>query len=170
MTTCPRSLYRRTEDQRTVGSRVSLARALHAPVELLVIADCQLQVTRDDTRLLVVTGSVTGELEDLGGEVLEDGCEVDCECARRSVRVAIRPAGDEWTDPEHRHRHAGRSYRGGGDGGYDRRGTGDRPWPNATGPWTSRRRPCHQTCLPKTWLRLKGVGGVGVGEVSECCE
>jgi hypothetical protein len=34
-------------------------------------------VTRDDTRLLVVTSGVTGELEDLGSEVLEDSGEVD---------------------------------------------------------------------------------------------
>lgn len=34
-------------------------------------------MTGNDTRLLVVTGGVTGELEDLGGEVLEDGSEVD---------------------------------------------------------------------------------------------
>lgn len=46
-------------------------------VELLVVADSELQVTGHDTRLLVVTGSVTGELEDLGSEVLEDSREVD---------------------------------------------------------------------------------------------
>ena len=46
-------------------------------VELLVVADSELEVTGNDTRLLVVTGGVTGELEDLGGEVLEDGSEVD---------------------------------------------------------------------------------------------
>jgi hypothetical protein len=46
-------------------------------VELLVVADGKLKVTGDDTRLLVVTGGVTGKLEDLGGEVLKDGGEVD---------------------------------------------------------------------------------------------
>jgi hypothetical protein len=38
-------------------------------VELLVVSDGELEVSRDDSRLLVVPGSVTGELEDLGGEV-----------------------------------------------------------------------------------------------------
>jgi hypothetical protein len=38
-------------------------------VELLIVADGELQVPGDDTRLLVVTGGVTGELEDLGREV-----------------------------------------------------------------------------------------------------
>jgi hypothetical protein len=38
-------------------------------VELLVVSDGELEVSRDDSGLLVVPGSVTGELEDLGGEV-----------------------------------------------------------------------------------------------------
>jgi hypothetical protein len=66
-------------------------------VELLVVADGELEVTGDDTRLLVVTVcfrgvsrgfgrraeredmpcSVSSELEDLGSEVFEDSGEVD---------------------------------------------------------------------------------------------
>lgn len=46
-------------------------------VELFVVADGELKVTGHDTRLLVVTGGVTGELEDLSSEVLEDSGEVD---------------------------------------------------------------------------------------------
>lgn len=42
-------------------------------VELLIVSDSELQVSRNDSGLLVVSGGVTGELEDLGGEVLEDG-------------------------------------------------------------------------------------------------
>ena len=45
--------------------------------ELLVVADRELDVARDDARLLVVARGVAGELENLGGEVLEDGGEVD---------------------------------------------------------------------------------------------
>jgi hypothetical protein len=44
---------------------------------LLVVADGKLQVTGHDTLLLVVAGSVAGKLEDLSGEVLENGGEVD---------------------------------------------------------------------------------------------
>jgi hypothetical protein len=44
---------------------------------LLVVADSKLQVTGHDTLLLVVAGSVAGELKDLSREVLEDGGEVD---------------------------------------------------------------------------------------------
>jgi len=46
-------------------------------VQLLVVADGELQVTGDDTGLLVVTSGVTSQLEDFGSEVLEDGSEVD---------------------------------------------------------------------------------------------
>jgi hypothetical protein len=40
-------------------------------VELLVVSDRELEVSRDDSRLFVVPGGVTGELEDLGREVWE---------------------------------------------------------------------------------------------------
>ena len=45
-------------------------------VELLVIADSKLQVTWDDPALLVVTGSVSCQLEHLSCEVLHDGSQV----------------------------------------------------------------------------------------------
>jgi hypothetical protein len=38
-------------------------------VELFVVSDSELQVSGYDTGLLVVSGSVTGEFEDLGSEV-----------------------------------------------------------------------------------------------------
>ena len=40
-------------------------------VELLVVADGQLQVTRDDARLLVVPGRVARQLQDLGCQVFQ---------------------------------------------------------------------------------------------------
>lgn len=46
-------------------------------VQLLVVSDGELQVTRDDTGLLVVTSCVAGQLEDLSSQVFEHGCEVD---------------------------------------------------------------------------------------------
>ena len=46
-------------------------------VELLVVLDGESDVPGDDPGLLVVAGSVSGELEDLSAEVLEDGGEVD---------------------------------------------------------------------------------------------
>uniref|UniRef100_A0A3Q2I089 Histone H2A n=1 Tax=Equus caballus TaxID=9796 RepID=A0A3Q2I089_HORSE len=46
-------------------------------VQLLVVADSQLQVTRDDTRLLVVSGRVARQLQNLRGQILEDRRHVD---------------------------------------------------------------------------------------------
>ena len=46
-------------------------------VELLIVLDGQGDVAGDDAGLLVVTGGVASELEDLSAEVLEDGGEVD---------------------------------------------------------------------------------------------
>jgi hypothetical protein len=46
-------------------------------VQLLVVPDGELEMTGNDTGLLVVTGGVTSQLEDFGREVLEDGSEVD---------------------------------------------------------------------------------------------
>lgn len=63
----------------------------------------------------------------------------------------------------HRHRHAERSCPCARDGGYGRRGTEDRPWPNATGPWSRRHQPCHQTCHRKTLLLSLYEGGLRKG-------
>ena len=46
-------------------------------VQLFVITDGELEMSGDDSRLLVVPGGVTGQLEDLSGEVLKDGSQVD---------------------------------------------------------------------------------------------
>ena len=57
----------------TAGGNGDTAQEL---VQLLVVADGKLDVTRDDALLLVVAGCVASELEDLCGEVLEDGSKV----------------------------------------------------------------------------------------------
>ena len=46
-------------------------------VQFLIVADGELEMTRNDTGLLVVTGGVTGQLEDFRCEVFEDGSEID---------------------------------------------------------------------------------------------
>lgn len=46
-------------------------------VQLLIVSDGELEVAGNDTRLLVVTGSVASQLENFSGEVLEDGGQVD---------------------------------------------------------------------------------------------
>jgi hypothetical protein len=47
-------------------------------VQLLVSSDGELQVSRRDSLHLQVLGGVTGQLEDLSGEVLKDGSGVNC--------------------------------------------------------------------------------------------
>ena len=46
-------------------------------VQLLVVLDGKGDVTGHDASLLVVTGGISGKLQDLSAEVLEDGGEVD---------------------------------------------------------------------------------------------
>ncbi|KAG7224895.1 hypothetical protein INR49_014811 [Caranx melampygus] len=56
-------------------------------VELLVVADGQLQVTGDDTGLLVVAGSVAGQLEDLSSQVLEHSGQVDGSTSTNTLSI-----------------------------------------------------------------------------------
>ena len=62
------------EDGLDVGQDASLSDGDTAEqlVQLLVVADGQLQVTGDDPRLLVVASGITRKLEDLSSEVLHD--------------------------------------------------------------------------------------------------
>jgi len=43
-------------------------------VQLLVVSDGELQMTGDDTGLLVVACGIASKFEDLSCQVLEDGC------------------------------------------------------------------------------------------------
>ena len=56
-------------------------------VQLLVVADGQLKVTGDDPGLLVVTGGVSCELEDFGGQVLKNGGKVHGGTSTNTFRV-----------------------------------------------------------------------------------
>ena len=46
-------------------------------VQLLVVADSQLDVAGDDAALLVVASGVTGQFEDFSSKVLKDSSQVD---------------------------------------------------------------------------------------------
>jgi hypothetical protein len=46
-------------------------------VQLLIVADGELEMTRNDTGLLVVARGVASQLEDFGCEVLENSGQVD---------------------------------------------------------------------------------------------
>jgi len=65
-------------------------------VQFLVVADSQLDVAGNDSGLLVVLGGVTGELENLSGEVLKDGSEVHGGTGTNALSEAtsLEEAGD----------------------------------------------------------------------------
>ena len=44
---------------------------------LFVVADSELQVTRDNTLLLVIASRIAGKLKNLSRQVFKDGSEVD---------------------------------------------------------------------------------------------
>jgi hypothetical protein len=46
-------------------------------VQLLIVSDGELQMTRDDTSLLVVTSGIASKFENLSSEILKDSGKVD---------------------------------------------------------------------------------------------
>ena len=60
----------------------------HELGELFVVADGELDVSWDNSALLVILGGVASELEDLSCEVLKDGCEVDWGTSTNSLSVS----------------------------------------------------------------------------------
>jgi hypothetical protein len=67
------------QDRVDIGQDTSSSNS-HAAKELvqfLVVLDSQSNVSRDNTTLLVVAGSVTSEFQDLGAKVLQDSRKVD---------------------------------------------------------------------------------------------
>ena len=94
---------------------------------LFVVTDSKLQVTRNNTLLLVVTSSVSGQLENLSSKILKHGGEIDCilreYCSEQEIASTYQVR---------QHRRVGRSCPSSRDGGHDQLGTGDLPWQNAT--------------------------------------
>ena len=76
-------------DQRLVDVRddpASSNRCLDQRVQLLVSTDRQLEMSRGDPLHLQILGCVAGQLEHLGGEVLQDGRAVDGGSGSNSAR------------------------------------------------------------------------------------
>jgi len=70
-------------------------------VQLLIIPDGELEMTGNDTGLLVVTGSVASQLEDLSCEVLEDGSQIYRSAGTNTLRVvALAEQAVDTTDGE----------------------------------------------------------------------
>ena len=68
-------------------------------VQLLIVPDGQLEMTRDDPLLLVVPGSVPSQLEDLGSEVLHDSSQVDG--SSTSHPLGVVSLAQKTVDPSH---------------------------------------------------------------------
>lgn len=71
-------------------------------VQLLVIPDGELQMTRDDTGLLVIASSVTSQLKNFGSEIFEDGSQVDGSTGTDTLSVVALP--EETVDTADRER------------------------------------------------------------------
>ncbi|CAL8139020.1 unnamed protein product [Orchesella dallaii] len=56
-------------------------------VQLFVVTDGELEMTGNDTGLLVVTSRVTCQLENFSGQVLHNGSEVDWSSSSHSLSV-----------------------------------------------------------------------------------
>ena len=70
-------------------------------VQLLVVADGQLQVAGDDAATLVVTGGIASELQDLGAQVLEHSREVHgCAATEAGSHVLLAHEAGHTTDRE----------------------------------------------------------------------
>ena len=57
-------------------------------VQLFVTADSQLQMARSDTLDFQILGSIACEFEDFGGEIFEDGGDVDSGCEGADKKLA----------------------------------------------------------------------------------
>ena len=89
------------EDSLDVGQDTSLGNGHSGEelVQLFVIADGQLQVAGDDPGLLVVTGSIASQLENLSCQVLHDGCHVDGGTSTNTLGIVSFP--EETVDTSH---------------------------------------------------------------------
>ena len=77
------------EDSLDVGKDTTLSDgdSREKLVQLLVISDGKLQMSWDNSGLLVITSSIASQLEDLSSEVLEDGSQVDRGTSTHSLSV-----------------------------------------------------------------------------------
>lgn len=138
-------------------------------VQLLVVPDSELQVTRDDTRLLVVTGGVASQLEDFSSQVLEDSGQVDRSTGTDTLSIVALP--EQTVDTANRESETGlagptvrktRQYRRVLDA--KRRDAARPGWiaPQTRGKLTTARSwcrwPCRRTCRLQSFWMSSGVG------------
>ena len=119
------------EKQRTlmnIGEDTTLGNGNMAQklVQFLVVADGELEMAGDDTGLLVVASSVTGQLKDFGCQVLKNSCEIDRSACDIGQYVSARCRGIR----THQHQHVARSCLSSRDDGHGQLGMLGRLWKN----------------------------------------
>ena len=70
---------------------------VHQLVQLLVVSDGELQMTRINSCLLVIAGSIAGQLQDLCRQILHHGRQVDRGTGTHALGVV--PLAQETVDP-----------------------------------------------------------------------
>ena len=60
-------------------------------VQLFIVPDGELEMTGNDTGLLVVAGSVASQLKNFGSEILEDSSQVDGSASTNALSVVALP-------------------------------------------------------------------------------
>jgi len=74
ITTSPRSLFNLSKKIRYF---LILKNPEISPDVLFIIPDCKLQVTRDNTLLLVIASGITSKLENFRSQILKNGSEIN---------------------------------------------------------------------------------------------
>lgn len=64
-------------------------------VQFLIVADGKLEMARNDTGLLVVTGSVASQLQDFSGEILKNSGQVNRSTYMKGIVVRTEGAKDK---------------------------------------------------------------------------
>jgi len=96
-------------------------------VQFLIVTDGKLEMTRNDTSLLVITSSITSQLENFSGEVLKNSGEIDGSTStntRSKLDFQVHKIAIKKLD---RRQTVERSFPSSKDDEHDRRGKRDRP-------------------------------------------
>ena len=90
------------KDSLDVGEHTTLGNgdAGQELVQLLVVPDGELEMPGDDPGLLVVAGSIAGQLEDLSREVLHDSSHVDGSSGTHPLSIVSLPVQQEFLRKE----------------------------------------------------------------------
>jgi hypothetical protein len=99
-------------------------------VQLLIVADRELKMARDDTSLLVVTSSVSSQLKNFGRKVLEDRSKIDWSTGTNTESKSNSKIQSGRKNSRLDKQTVERSFLSSKDDEHDRRGKRDQPSKN----------------------------------------